>query len=823
MKITSIFGLCIAASLCFLSCTDGDEIQQNITPNVDTMPVKLALGMAPMHDTGGVTRARGDNSLDLVLGEEADKVPDYAGAHSATDAGTQMNSATDAGAHPQTRASLTDAQEDAVSEICVFQFENATNTLKYSGHISLGTGTLTTDISLATGMGACTVYVLANVGDLTSRVAYGSSLADFKKLAAEVTSGKGTSDNLPMCGSNDNFDSNTANTLAVSLTRSVAKVSLNLTLPNGPDVFTVRAIKLMNVAKKLYYVESTTPTTSAELTDYTSDNSNAITWYIPENKAGTTSLTDWKDRYEGNVPATATYVLIEGSYTPKGGTARDVAYSIYLGAGDKPGDFNVARNTRYTVNASIKGTNLNDGRVLVGKDLSAAGTETANCYVVKTTDANKWYRFKATVRGNGAQTAAQISYTGAEIPAGDKIAPTNASLVWETREGGTARTLDYVGYSRNGYIVFKLGSATEGNAVVAAKSGTTTLWSWHIWATKAFDRAGIKVQAYDTRPRVVDGHFKPAQRKGIKVMDRHLGSASGAASKVAAEVIKTYGVYFQFGRKDPFPAAGVMARADDAEIVPVYDGSGSKILKNSNQKKNSEITKGTDQAAVKAQLAYTVENPLMFMLRDDGDKVAAYGGDDTNPSYNWIFAAHPQKTPWKASNKLWGGSLVDEATSLPLATEVNIKKTIYDPCPYGYHMPPQDIWTNFTVAATVYNSSNIADYNVVAGDKFNQTDSKIGFTDANFKVWGRRYFTTGEASATAADGTSNEAFYPAAGYRYGADGRVNGVGWGCYAWSASPFSATSQNAGFLYVHSYWVGPVASTSRAAAFPVRCVRD
>ena len=266
MKITSIFGLCIAASLCFLSCTDGDEIQQNITPNVDTMPVKLALGMAPMHDTGGVTRARGDNSLDLVLGEEADKAPDYAG--------TQMNSATDAGAHPQTRASLTDAQEDAVSEICVFQFENATNTLKYSGHISLGAGTLTTDISLATGMGACTVYVLANVGDLTSRVAYGSSLADFKKLAAEVTSGKGTGDNLPMCGSNDNFDSNTANTLAVSLTRSVAKVSLNLTLPNGPDVFTVRAIKLMNVAKKLYYVESTAPTTSAELTDYTSDNSN---------------------------------------------------------------------------------------------------------------------------------------------------------------------------------------------------------------------------------------------------------------------------------------------------------------------------------------------------------------------------------------------------------------------------------------------------------------------------------------------------------------------------------------------------------------------
>ena len=802
MKVTRILGLWIVSALCFFSCTEEEQGPGNIIPDVSTTPVRLALGMTPMHETGGVTRARGDNSLDLVLGEESDR------------AGTRAGT-------------LTDDQENAVGDICVFQFGNGDSKLKYSEYATLTDGQLTADISLASGMGVCTVYVLANVGDLTSRVAYGSSLADFKKLAAEVTSGKGTGQNLPMCGSKNDFNSETANaSLTVQLTRSVAKVSLNLTTPNAGDLFAVSAIKLMNVAKKLYYVESaaTAPSAPAELTDYTSNNSNTITWYIPENKAGSNSLTDWKDRYEGNAPATATYILIEGSYTPKGGTARDVSYAIYLGAGNNPADFNVVRNTKYTVNATIKGTNLNDGRVLVGKDLSAAGTETANCYVVKTTDANKWYRFKATVRGNGAQTAAQISYTGAEIPAGDKIAPTNASLVWETREGGTARTLDYVGYSRNGYIVFKLGSAPEGNAVVAAKDGASKiLWSWHIWATKAFDRAGIKVQAYDTRPRTVDGHFTPAQRKGIKVMDRHLGSASGAASKVEAEVIKTYGVYFQFGRKDPFPAAGVMARADNAEIVPVYDGSGNQILKNSNQKKNSTITTGIDQTAVKAQLAYTVENPLMFMLRDDGDKVTAYGGDGTNPSYNWIFAAHPQKTPWKASNKLWGGSLADEANSLPLATEVNIKKTIYDPCPYGYHMPPQDIWTNFTVAATAYNSGNTADYNVVADDKFNQTDSNIGFTDANFKVWGRRYFTTGEASATAADGTSNEAFYPAAGYRYGADGRVDNVGWGCYAWSASPFSASSQNAGFLSVYSDWVGPVYNASRAAAFPVRCVRD
>lgn len=822
MKITRIFGLCILASLCLLSCTDESEVQSNITPNVATMPVKLALGMTPMHDTGGVTRARGDNSLDLVLGEEADKAPDYAGAHSVTDTGA--HSATDTGAHPQTRASLTDDQENAVSEICVFQFDNATSVLQYSGYIALGTGTLTTDISLATGMGACTVYVLANVGDLTSRVAYGSSLADFKKLAAEVISGKGTGDNLPMCGSNDNFDSNTANTLAVSLTRSVAKVSLNLTTPNLGDVFTVRAIKLMNVTKKLHYVESTAPTTSDELTDYTSDNSNAITWYIPENKAGTTSLSDWKDRYEGNAPATATYILIEGSYTPQNGTARDVAYAIYLGDND-PADFNVTRNTKYTVNATIKGTNLDDGRVLVGKDLSAAGTQTANCYVVKTTETNKWYRFKATVRGNGAQTAAQISYTGAELPAGDKISPVKAGLVWETRDnGGTVRTLDYVGYSRNGYIVFKLGSAPEGNAVVAAKDGASKiLWSWHIWATAAFDGNNIKVQTYETRPRNGVSGYANITKRTFKMMDRNLGAASATATKVADEAIKTYGLYFQFGRKDPFPAAGVMARADNAEIVPAYDGSGNRILKSSNQTRNSTITEGVDQTAVAAQLAYTVEHPLEFILRDNKDQSITYGGGGSNPSYNWIFAAHPKKNPWKASNKLWGGSLVDEATSLPLATEVNIKKTIYDPCPYGYHMPPQDSWTNFTVITTAYNPDNPTYYNVVTADKYNQSSDGIGFTDAKFEVWGRRYFTTGKASATAADGTSNVAFYPANGYRDGGNGHIDYVGQGSYVWSASPFSATSPRASFLDVDSNWLWPVDDGDRADGFPVRCVRD
>ena len=803
MKVTRYFGLWALSVLCVFSCTDGEQGTGDIIPDVATKLVKLSLGTISMQEAGSVTRVRGDNSLDLVLGEETGKGVCNARTRTST---------------------LTDTQEDAVNDICVFQFGNTDGKLKYSEYTSLMDGELTTDISLASGVGQCTVYVLANVGNIIRKVTYGSALADFKKLVAEVSSGKGTGQNLPMCGYKANFNSDADNaSLTVSLTRAVAKVSLNLTAPNTGDVFTVTSVRLMNVAKKLYYVESATAApTAAELTTYTSDNTNSIAWYIPENKAGSNSLTDWKDRYEDNVPATATYILIEGSYTPKGGIARDVAYTIYLGAGDKAGDFNVVRNTKYTVNAAIKGTNMNDGRVLVGKDLSAAGTQTANCYVVNTTDANKWYRFKATIRGNGAATSAQISYTGTDIPANDRIAPDNAALVWETREGDKAPTLDYVGYSRNGYIVFKLGEATEGNAVVAAKNGTTTLWSWHIWTTAAFDRNGIKVETYETRPRNGLAEYADITKREFKMMDRNLGAASGTATKVAEEAIKTYGVYFQFGRKDPFPAAGVMTRMNDADIVPVYDANGNKILKDSYQIKNSEITKGFDQTAVKVQLAYTVENPLMFVLRDDND--VTYGGNG-RPSYNWIFAAHPVNgaegsVPWKASNKLWGSGLLDEKTSLMLGTITDVKKTIYDPCPYGYHMSPQDTWTNFTTITTAYNTGNVDEYNVVAADKYNQTNEDVGFTDKNFEVWGRRFFTTGNAKTADA---GNVAFYPATGYRNGYDGHIDNVGWGCYAWSASPAFATSQRGGLMTTNSDWVYPVNNTSRSNGFSVRCVQD
>ena len=103
------------------------------------------------------------------------------------------------------------------------------------------------------------------------------------------------------------------------------------------------------------------------------------------------------------------------------------------------------------------------------------------------------------------------------------------------------------------------------------------------------------------------------------MMDRNLGAASAMpASKTEAEVIKTYGLLYQFGRKDPFPGPGEMKKTGDAELIPFYDANGQLVTKGNFSKfliwSQTPSNKKQDKAAIIAQLAYVVENPSMFVM-----------------------------------------------------------------------------------------------------------------------------------------------------------------------------------------------------------------
>ncbi|GAB6395326.1 MAG: hypothetical protein MdMp024_1638 [Bacteroidales bacterium] len=153
----------------------------------------------------------------------------------------------------------------------------------------------------------------------------------------------------------------------------------------------------------------------------------------------------------------------------------------------------------------------------------------------------------------------------------------------------------------------------EGNVLVLLKDNNgDVLWSWHVWAL----------------PAGVDFEQPAYQRawQGYVFMDRNLGS-SGTASA---------GLYYQWGRKDPFPSG--------FQLTSGY---------------------GIEEVAVSDNLASAVEHPTVFY---------------TSQQYPYDWKGTQQH------NNLWN------------TTEG--KKGIYDPCPFGWRVIADNgaslsIWDGF--------------------------------------------------------------------------------------------------------------------------------
>ena len=177
---------------------------------------------------------------------------------------------------------------------------------------------------------------------------------------------------------------------SITLTRAVAKMTFKLAvnLPSGAS-FALTSVKVMNVPKVQQYWrnpdELDPGTTAAKCYPATtvgfgnsfditppdkslSTTAKEIGWcYLPENGRGTgiASTQQHKDVYNAlGGPSGqgyyATYIEIKGNYT--NGLTYSACYRIYLGA-DALNDYNVKRNTHYTVTTIIKGVDENDSRI----------------------------------------------------------------------------------------------------------------------------------------------------------------------------------------------------------------------------------------------------------------------------------------------------------------------------------------------------------------------------------------------------------------------------------------------------------------------------
>ena len=165
--------------------------------------------------------------------------------------------------------------------------------------------------------------------------------------------------------------------------------------------------------------------------------------------------------------------------------------------------------------------------------LSAEGT--ANCYLIQSPEG--WYSFDATVKGNG------VSTTGLSV--NTKLAPTDAKLVWQS-EKDMIESVEI----KEGVISFEWNSDIKaGNALIAAldKNGSI-LWSWHIWAPEDVAKTDRTKSGYD-------------------LLNMNLGALKSTMDAEAA----TYGMLYQWGRKDPFPAAATPTGNTQTISATVYD------------------------------------------------------------------------------------------------------------------------------------------------------------------------------------------------------------------------------------------------------------
>lgn len=320
-------------------------------------------------------------------------------------------------------------------------------------------------------------------------------------------------------------------------------------------------------------------------------------------------------------------------------------------------------------------------------DLSKEGDtskpiNTANCYIV---NAPGTYRLPL-VYGNAIKNDQLNSDCGLGednfIPAAksaegvvDPWIPeaeiNDAIILWQDVQ--TAMISNAAITSDNKYMTFSVDKATiqQGNAVVAVRDASQNiLWSWHIWVTdfKPEDDNLIPVKqpaasdTYYAMPYTLgycagpNPEYYPARDVTITFTQDGTGEQKEFVirQQYYEKAINNNTPFYQWGRKDPFPASTNVK--DEADRSGIYiQRSGDGYVKNCIYAEGMNFTTANSVNS----MALSILNPLTFSTANDKF---------------WYGSSQIES--------LWGN--VDDSSLQ--------KKTIYDPSPVGYCVPPESFF-----------------------------------------------------------------------------------------------------------------------------------
>lgn len=309
-----------------------------------------------------------------------------------------------------------------------------------------------------------------------------------------------------------------------------------------------------------------------------------------------------------------------------------------------------------------------------------------------------------------------------------------AEVVWESIDGliTNASILDdgkYLKFYVNPEMV------DQANAVIAVKSGTTIVWSWHLWFTASSWTATYTYGSnnFMTMPLGFinsSGSVTATPRTLPFTFTQDISSKTTTVLVSQNADASTGGTctFYQWGRKDPFP--GATADSQPTDNIPSQTSYSSSIL-----------------------------NPGNFIIGTEGSTYL----------YNWF--SDNLKDLWNVGNTV---------NSSKTSTS---KKTIYDPSPVGFKVPPPAAFYDGMLVRKSYNDF---------------TEGYKGTVDGDFwRAFGCLEWDTGYSA---------------------------GVGSNGYYWSCGPDEdSVYRNGWYLYFFSHGVYPQDYLVRSNGFTVRPVSE
>lgn len=379
-------------------------------------------------------------------------------------------------------------------------------------------------------------------------------------------------------------------------------------------------------------------------------------------------------------------------------------------------------------------------------DLSA--TESANCYMINSPGD---YSFRTvygnTLKGGSIDNSVLtlpagrvagmkyfVDHKNDKITDGDIATQlsghstlSEAFILWQDSPGLISR----VKYENND-IKFHVDERTiaEGNAVIALRdSNHDIVWSWHIWVTDKDWSAGNciavndddgeghrlapsmlgRCEARSASPgrdislRFIFTYNNPGGEKPITVpADRFITTKNGTDTEVLLSGLRQQNIagsaagdntYYQWGRKDAM-IPGIYTDTDD----PADENASNNAIWGFDCSLHGELTMKNkpvfdypedykfqrSEADNGATLGYAISNPHRFVMGVDGK----YPIPGTDKFYDYRKHWHnPGSETYVETDGIMYNAWNSENTDYYPNDAKTVGKTIYDPCPPGYHVP----------------------------------------------------------------------------------------------------------------------------------------